>query len=124
MYRFYVQHIGSRGILAGNRESGAEVVDSWTGDPVSVHWTKGGADNASMLAETKCAELNSPGACLDFAQRMGIYLDRNRDAGANTVHLIEDVDRILEWHIKRLRGLGRESIDQTKLHYQAPEFNR
>lgn len=122
MYRYFVQHIGSRGILAGNRESGAEVVDSFTGNPVSVFWTKGGADAASTLAETKCAELNGPDAGLDFAQRFGMFLDRHQGEIIDPRALLEDMDRILEWHIKRLRGLSREPLDQTRLHYQATEF--
>lgn len=120
MYPYFVQHIGSR-MNEGRKESGAEIVQASTGNPVGTYWTTGSADVASLLAETECAKMNAPTAALDFTDRLALYIDRVRREGG-AADLIEDTDTILRWHIKRLRGLSREPLDQTMLFNQAPEF--
>jgi hypothetical protein len=123
-YRYVVRHIGSRRKSPADYmpEFGTECVDSWTGDVMSVHWALS-AELSSLVAETQCAERNAPVVALTFASKLALWLARGRDAEINPGDLCEDVDRILEWHLGRLRGLNQEPLAQARMFYPAPEFN-
>jgi len=128
-YRYYVRHLGRRrsprswelGLPAF--EYGAEVVDAWTGDVMTVHWAAS-AQLASLVAETKCAEGNAPAVALKFASKLGLFIDRALEEYEREGDILEDVGIILEWHLGILRGLKREPLEQAHLHVPAPEFNR
>lgn len=133
-YRYIVRATGDRPAdpmndsppARGEREYGVECVDSWTGDVMSVHWALS-KDIASLAAETQCGERNAAATAIAFPSKLALFVDRSRDlAGEGTVNegdILEDVERILEWHLGRLRGVTREPLDQTHLYVQAPEFN-
>lgn len=131
-YRYVVGYLGSRHVTPATTfryedEYGTEVRDTWTGDVMTTHWAAT-AELASLVAETQCAERNAPAIALTFASKLALYMDRAREVAAEEDHsegdVLEDVDRILVWHLKRLRGLSQEPLDQTQLRIQAPEFNR
>jgi hypothetical protein len=131
-YRYIVRKIGQRrgayiggGPLTPNyaTEYGSEVADTWTGDVMSVHWAAS-EELASLVAETQCAERNAPTAALTFASKLALWLARGRDEEVNPGDLCEDMDRILEWHIGRLRGLVHTDLPVERLFFPAPEFNR
>lgn len=135
-YRFVVRYLGARrGQYIGGgplrpqhtSEYGTEVVDTWTGDVMTVHWAAS-AQLASLVAETQCAERNAPAVALTFASKLAIYMDRAREEAAEDDHsegdVLEDVELILEWHIGHLRGLTREPLDLHRMRIPAPEFNR
>lgn len=131
-YRYVVGYLGARrgdyiggGPLAPRytAEYGTEVRDTWTGDVMSVHWAAS-AELASLVAETQCGERNAAATAITFPSKLALFVSRARDAETNPGDILEDVDRILEWHLKRLRGLSQEPLDQTRLYVQAPEFNR
>lgn len=129
-YRYVVRFIGSRKGTGPNgpgtyiSEYGTEVVDSWTGDVMTVHWALS-AQLSSLVAETQCAERNAPATAITFPSKLALFIDRARDSEDHTEgEVLEDVDRILAWHLGRVRGLKVEPLDQTTLYHQAPEFNR
>lgn len=129
-YRYVVRYIGSRRgtFLSGPAgkyvpEFGTEVVDSWTGDVMTVHWA-GSAELSSLVAETRCGELNAPATAITFPSKLSLFIGRANGSEDHTAgEVLEDAQRILEWHLGRLRGLSTEPLDQTKLYHQAPEFN-
>jgi hypothetical protein len=129
-YRYITRAIGSRKGPLGwptETEHGAECVDSWTGDVMSVHWAAT-PDLASLVAETQCAERNGPMVALTFASKLALYIDRAREVAAGDDHfegdVLEDVERVLEWHIRHLRGVSQEALDVDLMRIPAPEFNR
>lgn len=129
-YRYIVRQTGDRPadpmngspLARGEREYGAEVVDSWTGDVMTIHWALS-KDIASLVAETQCGERNAAATAITFPSKLALFVDRARDAETNPGGILEDVSRILEWHLGRLRGITREPLNQTRLYVQAPEFN-
>jgi hypothetical protein len=123
-YRYIVRHIGSRRKSPADYmpEFGTEVVDSWTGDVMTVHWALS-AELSSLVAETQCAERNGAATAITFPSKLALFVGRARDAETNPGDILEDVDRILEWHLSHVRGLSQEPLDQTRLYVQAPEFN-
>lgn len=130
-YRYVVRFIGNRPadphngspLAYGEKEYGTEVVDSWTGDVMTVHWALS-AQLSSLVAETQCAERNAPATAITFPSKLALFVGRARDEEFNPGDILEDVDRILEWHLGRVRGLKVEPLDQTSMYVQAPEFNR
>jgi hypothetical protein len=129
-YRYVVRHIGSRpGPAPGwgeahGKEYGAEVVDSWTGDVMTVHWAAS-AQLSSLVAETQCAERNGPATAITFPSKLALFIGRASTYGPESAgEVLEDVDYIVKWHLGRVRGLTREPLDVTKLYTPAPEFNQ
>lgn len=131
-YRYIVRQTGDRPadpmngspLARGEREYGAEVVDSWTGDVMTIHWALS-KDIASLVAETQCGERNAAATAITFPSKLALFIDRARDSEDHTeAEVLEDVSKILEWHLGRLRGISREPLNQTGLYHQAPEFNQ
>lgn len=123
-YRYVVRHIGSRRQSPADYlpEYGTECVDTWTGDVMTVHWA-GSAQLSSLVAETQCAERNGAATAITFPSKLALFVSRARDAGSNPGDILEDVDKILEWHLGRVRGLTQEPLDVDHLFTPAPEFN-
>jgi len=124
-YRYIVRHIGSRRTTIGDflPEYGTECVDSWTGDVMTVHWALS-AELSSLVAETQCAERNGAATAITFPSKLALFIDRaNNSEDHSPGEVLEDVGRILEWHLGRVRGLTVEPLNQTALYHQAPEFN-
>src|SRR4051812_1422570 len=133
-YRYIVRQTGDRPadpmngspLARGEREYGVECVDSWTGDVMSVHWALS-KDIASLVAETQCGERNAAATAITFPSKLALFVDRPGDRGGGGTgdggDTLEEVERILEWHLGRPRGVPRNPLDKTRLHVQAPEFN-
>lgn len=120
-YRYAVRAIGPRRAFPGGSEHGAEVVDTRTGDVMTVHWAAS-PHLASVLAEYVCAQRNAPETASAFPSKLALFVDRARDGEYNPGDILEDVSRILEWHLGRIRGIRSEPLSQEHLYVQAPEF--
>jgi hypothetical protein len=124
-YRYVVRHIGTRRANTAQfmPEYGTECVDSWTGNVMTIHWA-GSAELSSLVAETQCAERNAPATSITFPSKLALFIARANASEDHTPgEVLEDVAKILEWHLGRVRGLMVEPLDVTKLYHQAPEFN-
>ncbi len=127
-YRYIVRPIGSRHVSPSTTfryedEYGTDCVDSWTGDVVSVHWAAT-EKLSSLVAETRCAELNAPATAITFPSKLLVFVDRAQDEEESPGDILEDVATITEWHLGRLRGLVREPLNQARLYIPAPEFKQ
>lgn len=122
--RYIVRSLGRRTHGFHHAEEfGAEVVDAWTGDVMTVHWAAS-AELASLVVEAECAQRNAPMMALEFASKLALHMDRAREVGTDAGSLLEDIGRILDWHIRQLGGLTREPLDVDALYCPAPDFNR
>jgi hypothetical protein len=84
------------------------------------------SERAQLLAETRASELNLRSADpLGFISRLAIHIEKARggdETGSNATppgELLEDVEKILEHYIGRLRGITTNRLDPARLYAPA-----
>lgn len=107
------------------------VWDSWLGTEAAKFYGHGPnsdtdspetiSNRAQLLAETRASELNLQSADpVAFISRLATHLVEARESEIGAGEILEDVDKILEHYLGRLRGVKTTDLEEGQIYSWLP----